>query len=71
MVGSFVNIDNALQKQETNPTDFACYIFYPKDNQNDRVGLFVSENDKVKSLKLLKRIKKMQPDSWLLYNYEN
>ncbi len=70
MVGSFVNIDNALQKQETNLTDFSCYIFYPKDNQNARVGLFVSENDKVKSLKLLKNIKKMQPDSWLLYNHE-
>jgi len=69
MVGSFANIENAESKQEENPTELACYIFYPKDNQHARVGLLVSEDDKNKALKVLNKVKKMQPDSWLLYNF--
>jgi hypothetical protein len=67
LVGSFLNITNAFNKQKKNPTPFSCYVFEDSNNYN-RVGLLVSENDRNEAEKLLFKFKKMQTDSWLVYN---
>lgn len=72
MVGSFSVYQNAMNLQNNNPTQLSCYIFEPtSNNELNRVGLFVSETNLMKSEKVLSKIKMMQPQSWILYNSNN
>ncbi len=68
MVGSFYEYQNALKLQDMNPTDFICYTFDTTSEGFNRVGLFISDNDLKKTEIILKKIKMMNPDSWIIYN---
>ena len=51
-----------------NPTVFTCYIFQGNNKNFNKVGLSISATNKKQAQKSLRKIKKMQPDSWLVYN---
>jgi len=70
LVGSFHEAENAQKKQKMNRSQYTCYIFDKSEQSYNRVGLFISSNDRKKAEKSLKNILKIQPDSWLVYNYE-